>query len=211
MNRFEKSTAPSASPIGGIRMSVVNDVTIFPNAAPTTKPTARSITLPLIANCLNSESIDTMRPPFVPPVLVRSLAYKSIAARQCKTAGSAEPRIDFAETLLVADVVIAHIQEESRWDQSISRMKSEWVPKLNTNSSLGLSSEALRIRHSRSRLDEPDGRMGRARQARQSRPAPEGHRDRQLRHYSGARRCASLDGAARRRNFRGPALARIHD
>jgi hypothetical protein len=45
-NRFEKSTAPSARPIGGIRMSLVNEVTIFPNAAPTTKPTARSITLP---------------------------------------------------------------------------------------------------------------------------------------------------------------------
>src|SRR5271169_3238919 len=101
MNRFEKSTAPSANPIGGIKMSVVNEVTIFPNAAPTTKPTARSITLPLIANALNSESIDMVGTP-----LAVSLAYKSIAAGNVKLR---QPRfvrrwIDFAETVLVADV-----------------------------------------------------------------------------------------------------------
>src|SRR5271156_593768 len=64
MNRFEKSTAPSANPIGGMRMSLVNEVTIFPNAAPTTNPTAKSTTLPFITNCLNSENIGTVRPPF---------------------------------------------------------------------------------------------------------------------------------------------------
>src|SRR5271154_2684876 len=57
MNRFEKSTAPSANPIGGMRMSLGNEVTIFPNAAPTTNPTARSTTLPFMTNCLNSENI----------------------------------------------------------------------------------------------------------------------------------------------------------
>src|SRR5258708_6675018 len=83
MKMFEKSTPPSASPIGGIRMSVVNDVTIFWNAAPTVNPTARSITLPLIANCLNSETIDTIAPSLLAG-LVRSLrgkdpSYQAIA------------------------------------------------------------------------------------------------------------------------------------
>src|SRR5579862_9637255 len=103
MNRLEKSTAPSASPIGGIRMSLVNEVTIFPNAAPITKPTARSTTLPLIANCLNSESIDTMLPPLMGG-LARSHGYQSIAARKCKMPGGTAGRywIDFAETHLIA-------------------------------------------------------------------------------------------------------------
>src|SRR5260370_18052205 len=65
MKMFEKSTPPSASPMGGIKRSLVNAVTIFWNAAPTVNPTGRSITLPLIANCLNSETIDTMRPPLL--------------------------------------------------------------------------------------------------------------------------------------------------
>src|ERR1035438_1556061 len=48
---------PSNRPIGGIKMSSTNDDTIFPNAAPIATPTARSITLPRIANSLNSLSI----------------------------------------------------------------------------------------------------------------------------------------------------------
>ena len=39
---------------GGIRISSTNDVTILPNATPITTPTARSTTLPLIMNSLNS-------------------------------------------------------------------------------------------------------------------------------------------------------------
>ena len=35
---------------------IYHDETVFPNATPITTPTARSITLPLIANCLNSET-----------------------------------------------------------------------------------------------------------------------------------------------------------
>ena len=35
-------------------MSLTSDVTILPNAAPMMTPTARSMTLPRAANCLNS-------------------------------------------------------------------------------------------------------------------------------------------------------------
>jgi hypothetical protein len=40
----------------GMMMSATNDSTIFPNAAPMITPTARSTTLPLTANSLNSEA-----------------------------------------------------------------------------------------------------------------------------------------------------------
>src|SRR5262249_14929228 len=56
-NKFEKSTRPSNLPSGGIRMSSTADDTIFPNAAPIMIPTAMSITLPRIANSLNSFSM----------------------------------------------------------------------------------------------------------------------------------------------------------
>ena len=46
--RLEKSTRPSKRPIGGIRMSLTNDVTILPKAAPMMIPTAMSRTLPRI-------------------------------------------------------------------------------------------------------------------------------------------------------------------
>jgi hypothetical protein len=38
IKRFEKSTLPSATPIGGMRMSSTNDVTILPNAAESPQP-----------------------------------------------------------------------------------------------------------------------------------------------------------------------------
>ena len=53
----EKSTFPKANPIAGIIRSSTREVTIFPNAAPITTQTARSTTLPFIANSLNSLSI----------------------------------------------------------------------------------------------------------------------------------------------------------
>src|SRR5450830_1360856 len=56
--RFEKSTFPIRRPIGGIRMSLVNDATILPNAAPMMTPTARSSTLPLLMNSLNSLNME---------------------------------------------------------------------------------------------------------------------------------------------------------
>ena len=52
--RLEKSTRPSKRPIGGIRMSLTNDVTILPKAAPMMIPTAMSRTLPRMMNFLNS-------------------------------------------------------------------------------------------------------------------------------------------------------------
>src|SRR5215813_9693545 len=57
IKRFEKSTCPSALPIGGITMSSTKEETILPKAAPMITPTARSRTLPRIANSLNSFSM----------------------------------------------------------------------------------------------------------------------------------------------------------
>src|SRR5262249_12827712 len=54
MNNSLKSTRPRTRPIGGMRISFTSDVTIFPNAAPITIPTARSRTFPRTANSLNS-------------------------------------------------------------------------------------------------------------------------------------------------------------
>src|SRR5882762_5813689 len=56
MNFAEKSTLPSNAPSGGMRMSSTKDETIFPKAAPTMTPTARSMTFPRMANSLNSFS-----------------------------------------------------------------------------------------------------------------------------------------------------------
>src|SRR5258708_6033273 len=44
----------------GMMMSATKDVTIEPNAAPMITPTARSTTLPRMANFLNSSSIVTL-------------------------------------------------------------------------------------------------------------------------------------------------------
>src|SRR5882724_4648069 len=57
MNRFLKSTPPMSRPTGGMITSLTSDVTMPPNAAPMTTPTARSTTLPLRENSLNSLSM----------------------------------------------------------------------------------------------------------------------------------------------------------
>src|SRR5580704_6108829 len=61
MNRFEKSTLPITTPMGGIRTSVTSEVTILPNAAPITMPIAKSSTFPRMMNSLNSLNIDHLR------------------------------------------------------------------------------------------------------------------------------------------------------
>ena len=53
----EKSTLPSSRPIGGMMTSLTRDATILPKATPMMMPTARSMTLPRMANSLNSLSI----------------------------------------------------------------------------------------------------------------------------------------------------------
>ncbi len=53
----EKSIFPNTQPIAGIIKSSTREVTILPNAAPITTQTARSTTLPFIANSLNSLTI----------------------------------------------------------------------------------------------------------------------------------------------------------
>ena len=54
MLKSVKSTRPKAKPKGGMMMSFTNEVTILPKAPPTITPTAMSITLPRMANSLNS-------------------------------------------------------------------------------------------------------------------------------------------------------------
>src|SRR2546426_11564937 len=58
MNNPEKSTWPSSRPTGGMITSSTTDATIFPKAAPMMTPTAISMTLPRMANSLNSFSTD---------------------------------------------------------------------------------------------------------------------------------------------------------
>src|SRR5688500_5181415 len=69
MKRLAKSTLPSSRPRGGMTTSSTSEVMILPNAAPMTTPTARSTTLPLTANSLNSFHIRS-NPPFDPPTPV---------------------------------------------------------------------------------------------------------------------------------------------
>src|SRR6266403_2602187 len=53
----EKFTPPMISPSGGMMTSPTSDETIFPKAAPMMTPTARSTTLPFMANSLNSDAM----------------------------------------------------------------------------------------------------------------------------------------------------------
>src|ERR1700694_5615396 len=57
MNNPETSTWPNSAPIGGMITSSTSEDTIFPKAAPTITPTAKSTTLPRMANSLNSLSM----------------------------------------------------------------------------------------------------------------------------------------------------------
>src|SRR5215471_6981947 len=70
MKRFVKSTPRRRSPIGGMITSCTNDDTIFPNAPPMITPTARSMTLPRIANSLNS--LNTEAPPLFGLIRMRT-------------------------------------------------------------------------------------------------------------------------------------------
>src|SRR6267154_980322 len=54
--RSLKLMLPINRPIGGMMTSATSELTILPNADPITTPTARSMTLPFIANSLNSEA-----------------------------------------------------------------------------------------------------------------------------------------------------------
>ena len=54
IEQARKSTCPSSSPIGGMKIPSTSEVTILPKAAPITTATARSITLPRAMNSLNS-------------------------------------------------------------------------------------------------------------------------------------------------------------
>src|SRR2546429_192347 len=57
MNRLEKSTLPTSSPIGGMMTSLTSELMILPKAAPMMIPTAISSTFPRMANSLNSLNI----------------------------------------------------------------------------------------------------------------------------------------------------------
>src|SRR5205807_8949897 len=62
-NQFEKSRPPTSLPTMGMMTSLTNESTILPNAAPMITPTARSTTLPFIANSRNSVMNDIRIPP----------------------------------------------------------------------------------------------------------------------------------------------------
>src|SRR5947199_6773281 len=62
--QLEKSRPPTMRPTTGMIRSLTSESTILPNAAPMITPTARSTTLPLIANSRNSLMND-MWPPCV--------------------------------------------------------------------------------------------------------------------------------------------------
>src|SRR6266478_2797065 len=64
MNKSVKLTLPMTLPIGGMMMSLTTEVTILPKAPPMITPTARSTTLPRIANSLNSLIIPMTVSPF---------------------------------------------------------------------------------------------------------------------------------------------------
>src|SRR5262249_19426081 len=49
-----KSMPPTSTPMGGIRISLTREETIFPKAAPMMTPTARSTTFPRMMKALNS-------------------------------------------------------------------------------------------------------------------------------------------------------------
>src|SRR5215475_13058251 len=55
--KLEKSTPPSASPMGGIKTSLTSELTMPVKDAPMITPTAKSTTLPRMANFLNSSNI----------------------------------------------------------------------------------------------------------------------------------------------------------
>ena len=71
------------APMIGMMMSATSDVTIAPNAAPMITPTARSTTLPRIANFLKSSSIAP---------LLFALTERAIGAASCRLAGPVRRR-----------------------------------------------------------------------------------------------------------------------
>src|SRR5690348_9405103 len=72
--KLEKSTPPSARPIGGISTSLTSELMMAVKDAPMMTPTARSTTLPRTANFLNSASTDM-------DALPLGLAVRLIAGR----------------------------------------------------------------------------------------------------------------------------------
>src|SRR5687767_3370634 len=90
--------------MGGIRISLTNDVTILPNAAPMTMPTARSSTFPCTMNFLNSLIIS-------PPLPAQScLVFRCLGAlllfiRQSSILGEPLPDLRCVRTVMVADKV----------------------------------------------------------------------------------------------------------
>src|SRR6187200_2143304 len=87
-----KSTPPTSLPITGMIRSSTSADTILPKAAPSTTPTARSSTLPRIANSLNSEIIPITASPSVGEDLAGKLdqavdaGTEAVAWLQCRDA-----------------------------------------------------------------------------------------------------------------------------
>src|SRR5438094_9800592 len=105
-NMLEKSTLPSKSPMGGIKMSLTSEVTIFPKAAPRMIPMAMSITFPRMANSLNSFSMFLSSFNFQRTtdygqrtVYSKPLAFATTPEYACRRTNSTQPGVHMATTL----------------------------------------------------------------------------------------------------------------
>src|SRR5215471_5207597 len=166
MKRSAKLTRPRMRPMGGIRISLTNDVTIAPNAPPMTTATARSTTLPRMRNARKSLSIA------LPPLHVRRMVagqYSGEASRSVEAFQIGHEIVELGEGEAVA--IIGHDREPVRTG----------VPRL-------LHDHGIRIDH---RLREITGRVM-ARHPREIRSRPRGRRKRFAAHRV-ARKALELD------------------
>src|SRR5690606_19892101 len=97
----EKSTPPSSRPIGGMITLSTSEVTILPNAAPMTTPTARSTTLPRIANSLNS---------VIMPIVVSCFRGRAVVRPSALCVGCAYLATQFEQIVQARDAGIARRQ-----------------------------------------------------------------------------------------------------
>src|ERR1700679_469939 len=122
--RLEKSRPPVSQPSGGVMTSLTSELTMEVKDAPTTTPTARSTTLPRMANFRNSSNID--------PLSAKTLVRRAPCNKQTQDGVGAEagqPAEGHADGVgdLVMDIGIAageplqNLQRSAQGDQSECR------------------------------------------------------------------------------------------
>jgi len=77
-DKLPKSGTRAIAAISGVSKSETNALTMVPNAAPTTTPTARSTTFPLNKNCLKSLSINL----FYLVLIVSNIMFSAIQIKK---------------------------------------------------------------------------------------------------------------------------------